>query len=290
MYVVNFTQAKALEDTLFDITAKERNINIPEHIAKNIDKNFVQVSKKALQQHAKAPTKGVVSTSRITNITSQGVSGSVQPATYDEVLYFARTGISQEEYDWGKEHLGLPMGAWIVLTSKDNKLLFLKKQGAEGAYSNNPYSAFGVLVSAQKDTVNDKISMQSVLERSIAKEAGESIWERRIGCDYMGVNSFDSNKGTVNSGYDIVWKVPIDAPMHTIVSLLEDNPQFKEKSFHYISSHPRVLEDFASHNNLTPSGLSGLLCYTGAVFGADEVQKSSSLLHKKMDEYSFKEL
>lgn len=199
-------------------------------------------------------------------------TGCKEFATFDQVLYFARSQIPDSDYEFGKSQVGFPIASWGVLASNDNKLLFVRKKGAEGAYEGSPFSAFGTLLSADKDIENERISPKKLLERCFAGEAGNAVWERRKAISYLGLNVYDENSARVNNGYDTVWEIAIDANMNEAMALLEENQQFEAKSkASPVIASPEKLREFATAYPTTTSGLSGIFNYIGAKFGQDEL-------------------
>ncbi len=272
MIEIHYNVPVNLEDVNFDIHLNRTRNPLPQDIQERVDAKFNDFAEKAEAKSGKRPTKGEICVLQAYKTLPIGLEGVCRIRTFDEVLYFARSQIPQEDYLFGRVNVGFPIASWGVLASKDDKLLFVRKKGAEGAYEGSPYSAFGALVSADKDVENERVNPARLLERSVGGEVGKSVWERVSGTRYMGLNVYDENSAKVNNGYDTVWEVKLDSNMAKVLSILDENPQFEAKSkAGYVSATPLELREFAVSNPTTISGISGIFNYIGSHFGQDEL-------------------
>ncbi|HII15589.1 MAG TPA: hypothetical protein HA362_04720 [Nanoarchaeota archaeon] len=272
MTEIHFNAPVKLEDIKFDVTLDRQRNPLPQDVQQRVDTAFNAFADKAEAKSGKRPTKGQNCVLANYRAMPNGLEGVCKIATFDEVLYFARSQIPGQDYEFGRKQVGFPIASWGVLLSNDNQLLFARKRGAEGAYEGSPYSAFGTLVSADKDIEKERISPGKLLERSVAGEAGKAIWERRKAINYLGLNVYDENSAKVNNGYDTVWEIAVDAGMEEIMALLEENPQFEAKSkASPVIASPERLTDFAAAYPTTTSGLSGIFNYIGSKFGHIEL-------------------
>ncbi len=276
MIVVNHHKPLLLKESVFDVRLDRTTEPLPPEVQQRVDTLFNEFADKAEKKSGKRPTKGEVCVLSDFAVLPRGLVGACKSATFDEVLYFARSQISEGDYAIGRER-GFPLASWAVLSSTDNRLLFLRKKGVEGAYEGSPFSAFGSLVSVEKDVEDGRVSPRKLLERSVGGEVGKAVWERVSETANLGLNVYDENSSKVNNGYDIVLKVGVDAKMNQVISLLEENRQFEPNSHIEISVEPNALREFISTQPTTVSGLSGVLNYIGSMYGEDEVRKQYEL-------------
>lgn len=274
MIVVNYSKPTRLDELKFDVRLDRTKRSLPNDIQGRVDAKFTQFADETEAKSGKRPTKGEICTLSQYKILSDGLEGVCKIATFDEVLYFARSEIDETDYDYGRENVGYPIASWGVLISRDNNLLFLRKKGAEGAYEGSPYSALGALISADKDVEDERLSPVKLLDRGIGGEIGNAVWERTNTINYLGLNVYDENSKKVNNGYDTVWTAQIDANMSEIMGLLEENPQFEKKSkAESVMANPNELRDFIVKKKTTASGLAGILNFIGSHFGPYELKK-----------------
>jgi len=272
MTEIHFNTPVKLDDITFDIALNRQRSPLPQDIQQRVDSRFGDFADRAEVKSGKRPTKGEVGVLVDYKTLPSGLEGVCRIATFDQVLYFARSQIPEQDYEFGRTQIGFPLASWGVLVSKDNGLLFVRKKGTEGAYEGSPYSAFGALVSIDKDIEGERVAPARLLERSVGGEVGKAIWERRGVINYLGLNVYDENSAKVNNGYDTVWEIPIDAGISEIIGLLEENPQFEAKSnASQVIASPASLREFATTNPTTGAGLAGIFSYIGARFGEEEL-------------------
>lgn len=280
---INYHPPIRLEDTDFAVRLERERVSLPQDLQQRVDAKFNDFADEAEAKSGKRPTKGEICTLSNFEVLSNGLKGKASIITFDQVLYFARSQIPEDDYAFGRTHVGFPLASWGVLSSTDNNLLFAIKKGSEGAYKGSRFSAFGSLVSAEKDIElfagmpdgagdSEFISPRKLIERSIGGEVGKAVWERVTGITHLGLNVYDENSSQVNNGYDTDWKIDIDADAETIRKLLVETPQFESKSSAvFVPSTPNKLREFAVANSTTMSGISGVFSYIGSHFGQDEL-------------------
>lgn len=251
-----------LDDLIFEVRQNSTAQELPKEFQMHVDNYFSEFSNSMEKYYGIKPTKDLVCVGSFSQVLSGTLRGSFRPVSYDEILYFSRTKVSTKEYDYAKRHIGLPFGMWYILTSHDEKVLFVKKRGAEQAYADNPYSAFGSLASTQKDVIDGKLCLENWLERSILLELGEDLAEQNIKIRYLGLSLLDENKAGFNRGYDLIFEISINLTMEEIVSYLSDNTQFSGKStVQPIDKNIVSLTDFVFNQEVTSSTYYGILCY-----------------------------
>ena len=128
---IHISKATELTEIDFEVNIdRDRNMN-PAAIQARIDQAFADFSDRVERKKGVRPTKGKVCVLVEHSVKTQGLSGKCRIATFDEVLYFARSQIPEQDYQYGRTSIGFPLASWCVLVSKDNKLLFLRKRGVE---------------------------------------------------------------------------------------------------------------------------------------------------------------
>ncbi len=269
MSLANIINPIDLNKATIDISFARCEFFIPADVQARVDSNFESFAQKQEEKTGKRPTKGETGVLKRYQMLPNGVEGACGVSTFDRVLYFARTQIPQGDYYLGRL-VGFPLASWAVPLSIDNKLVFARKKGAEGAYAGNPYSGFGSLVSIDKDIRNGSLDVKSFLERSVGGEVGSEVWKMVGSTRLTGLNDHDENSSKVNNGYDLVMEVGFDSPAQKIISNLVSNPQFTSKEAVYVTAEPKALGEFAQKNLMTHSGIIGLFSYIGSRFGIDE--------------------
>lgn len=272
MSILNVVYPVEFERARFNVKLIGERFPIPADVQARVDDNFAKFSEKVVAGGGKAPTKGENAVLRKYSVLADGLEGTCGISTFDEVLYFARSQIPEQDYAVGRQ-VGFPLASWGVLLSKDDQLIFIRKKGKEGAYEGSPYSGSGALVSVKDDFKDGLLSPQGFLDRSIGKEIGKAVWERKVATRFMGLNAHDKNSAKVNNGYDLVLEAAIDATASQILEGLEDNPQFVRGGAIYVPAQPDSLRAFAQGNPMTASGLAGIFCYMGSRYEIDEARK-----------------
>ena len=272
MSLANLIEPVNLDQAHIDVQLSRSDVSIPADIQSRVDSAFEKHSDKAEAESGKRPTKGEVGVIRSYGVLENGVQGVAGVATFDQVLYFARSQIPQGDYDFGKQ-LGFPLASWAIPLSSDGQLIFVRKRGAEGAYEGNPYSGFGSLVSVGKDFRDDSLNMPVFLQRSVGGEVGEEAWKMFAEANLLGLNDHDENSNRVNNGYDLALEVRFDAPAQRFIDGLSDNPQFtSKKEAIFVPVDPNTLRTFAESHKLSHSGIVGLFSYIGSRYGIDEAR------------------
>lgn len=219
MSLANIIDPVDLNDAKIDIKFTRDEFALSPEVQARVDARFAEHIAKTEKGGGKTPTKGETGVLRDYKVLTNGVEGTCGVSTFDRVLYFARTQIFQEDYALGR-NVGFPLASWAVPLSSDDKLVFVRKRGAEGAYAGNPYSGFGALVSIDKDMRNGSLDMQAFLERSVGGEIGQGAWAMHCGTRFMGVNDHDENSSKVNNGYDLVLEAKFDVPAERVIQSL----------------------------------------------------------------------
>ena len=272
MSLANLVNPIDLREALINIKFTRDEFPLPDDVQERVDANFAVFSQRQEEKTGKRPTKGEIAVLRSYKILPNGVEGESGVSTFDRVLYFARTQIPAGDYEIGRQS-GFPLASWALPLSSNNKLIFVRKRGAEGAYAGDPFSGFGALVSIEKDTRESSLDVQSFLERSVGKEVGSEAWEMFQSASFTGLNDHDENSSTVNNGYDLVLETRFDASAEKIIRVFSSNPQFtSSREAVYVEADPDLLRKFVEKYPTTHSGIIGIFSYIGSRFGEDEAR------------------
>ena len=280
MSLANIVRPTALESAVINVGLSSAAYDLPVDVQGRVDANWEDFASRAEAKAGKRPTKGGIGVLRDYKLLTDGLEGTCSVVPFDQVLYFARTQIPEGDYTLGRQ-VGFPLASWALVTSRDNKALFVRKKGAEGAYENNPYSGFGSLVAPEKDFEGGQLRTPRFLDRSVGGEVGSTLWNTRNGIAYLGMNEHDENSSKVNNGYDLVFQVGVDLLADQVLANLSDDPQFtSKKEAMLVLAEPENLRQFAEAHPTTHSGIVGLFSYIASRFGPDEATKQFEAYRK----------
>ena len=280
MSLANIVRPTAFESAAINVGLSNDTYELPEDVQVRVKINWEDFASRAESKTGRRPTKGGIGVLRDYRVLTDGLEGTCSVVPFDQVLYFARTQIPQGDYALGKK-VGFPLASWAILVSKDDKVLFVRKKGAEGAYENNPYSGFGSLVAPDKDFETGRLHTARFLDRSVGGEVGQVLWNARKGVNYLGMNEHDENSSKVNNGYDLSFEVGVDLTADKLLASLTEDPQFtSKKESALVLAEPEQLRRFAESNPTTHSGIIGLFGYIGSKFGIDEAKKQFEIYRK----------
>ncbi|MBU2637736.1 MAG: hypothetical protein KJ955_02085 [Nanoarchaeota archaeon] len=115
MVQINFNTPVTLENINFDVALERQKAALPQDIQQRVDASFNAFADKAEARSGKRPTKGEICVLGDYNPLPNGLEGVCTIATFDQVLYFARSQIPEQDYEVGRIRIGFPIASWGVL-------------------------------------------------------------------------------------------------------------------------------------------------------------------------------
>ena len=210
-----------------------------------------------------------------------GPTAAVNLAPYRYARHFARDDIEMIDTKSGDYARLFPLTTWIIVSSNDNEGLF----GYKHDYDVNVVSGFGSIVAAKDCGVNSSgATLDEHLQRVLGNELGERLAERLVsselttfGLNYSPQVSPLSGEGKIIGPreFDLVCHARIDGDTKKLVSLMQENEQFKKELIPVKLDEKNLFAFLKNKNfNHTKSCVGGIISYLVKDLDNPEKQKT----------------